>query len=255
MEMEKGEYNKMTNSTNNKKTTRTYEEIKESIINKSLEIVKRTKEIRLDLIDAIHALRAEKKDKKRVVEQLKNDFFLTGYVRKTMFHDVIKEVYEPELWQKTKEQEEEKKKILVAAGGQQEMSEGGNDSEEDRDSIREKAKKNLLSKSIGGTERKLRKTEAATVTGLQELQNAPDDENDFEDDSQESNSVTYTQEESAPSYHNVVIDNWEHIEKIKKIIANGDAIVIVVNNNNEPEEIESGIKLAAPSKAAKSVTT
>lgn len=220
----------MSNSnTTTKNKDRSYSEIKDSTIKK---IVTHASDLRVDLIEMIKALRAEKKDRAAVTQQLKNDFVIPKYLSKSFVLGIIREDYDA-----LSPLEKEKKKIMIAAGtGDQMMddndtgtgtgSTGGEGEEDDIITKREKAKQDMLTKSI--------KKGSSQMPKLKPTVNSSELEND--DDSEEEAEETFDDDDTISTnvlkdVNNIVIDDLEHLKEIKDVIVQGYAVVIEVDKN------------------------
>lgn len=233
----------VTKDSPNKKQPRSYSVIKEEIILKN-------SELRGLVQEAVQALRNEKKERKAITEQLKNDFVNTNIVGKTLIYEVIKESYATEEQlqeiQANKQRELDKRKRAIitntTGGGQQIVQEGGDGDGEDEDddddpaSIREKAKKNLLNKNVRKSSSAMQKMAPNVMDdGLND-----EDEDDNDNTSMGISQVDDDNDDYIPLRehgNNIVIEDEDHKRELKQILLEGDDPVIVVNKNLVPESV------------------
>lgn len=246
--MKRGDTIKMANSTKQEtKKDRNYEQVKQSIININRDVILKQTEVRSELFVAVQVLRDEKKDRKAITEQLKNDFVNTGILGKTLVYDVVKEAFasEAELEQikQQKEQALAKRRQIIAAntsGQSVTQEEEGDDGNEDFSSIRENAKKNMLTKNVRKGSAQMQKMNP-DVIGKTELEGDEDEDIDL------TNTVNFDDDDDTGTLqehgNTIVIDDPEHLEEIGKLINSKKAVVILVNKNLVPEGIKEGKSL------------
>jgi hypothetical protein len=192
-------------------------------------------QLKLKIIDMIRILRfAEKKDKKVIKEQIKNDFLQYNVegLGQTKLAELVEEEFNPNYLI-----EKRKKRIAVSADGTQTLEEGeggdggdGDDSPTDIVSKRKQFMEDQNTKMIKKGSAQLPKIKP-TVSGAEALEDEEEEEEVFE-------------EESTDVTNNIVIEDEEHLIEIGKLIQQQKAVVIIVDQHLQVIGIQAGKSLA-----------
>lgn len=226
------------------KKTRTYEEIKTSII-------KRFGDLRKDLVEAIQVLREQGMDIKAVRAKLIDDLVKSNIAGKTVLYEIInREFATNEQIKKMDEQyaaklEKQRRapEIMVTADGNsqamQEVGSGDGDDDEDLSpsAIRERnGNNNFLDKNVKKANNQMLKN--APHVNKTELETSDDDDEEEDQLSVKTEyNVNYDNEPLKEHGNNILINDPDHIEQIKRLIELGKSVILVVDKNLVPESI------------------
>ena len=248
--------------------TKSYEQLKEELIQKVKEKDEYNKnyekETKLIIMEMITVLRVvEKKNKKLIFNTLLNDF--KPVFGKTTISKLIEEESNPlALLEKAKEKEKNKPIMIATDGSQISEEDQGDDqqgsgSEDDIHSKREQKRQEQISKNIRKGSSQIPKMKPSLI-GKDTLEGDDDDE-DQEQEGQGQGQEQQLADSPSPQYEteeyqtdggllekptNIVIDDEQQIREIATIITQGKAIVITVDRNLEVTGIQEGKQVFDP---------
>jgi hypothetical protein len=240
-------------NTKSKENSRSYDDIKKSIINKVEAIETNQNEIKDLLNEAIKVLREQGKDKKLIIERLKNDFVLPNFVGKSTVYNVVNYAFASDE-QKQKIEEErkitlEKKRLMyqqvIAGGGSSQLLEEGenintgssNIAEEEEDDIhaqRQRAKDNQIVANVRKAGKQIQKMNPETIQG-----------DAFNDDDDEEESDTYNDNDDdntlSKARHEIVMDDQDILTKIATLLSENKTFTLIVDGNLKCLDVKEGI--------------